>query len=199
MKILGISGSPNKEGNTAYAVNYALNIVKNEGLKTKYISLAGKKINPCIACWKCEETHECYQNDDMKEIIESMRWCKGMIIGSPVYFGLISGQLKVMMDRTILFRPSYSSEMEMWGKIGAGIACAASRSGGQEVTLQNIHTFLMQHGMEVINDGPSYSHSGGTIMKNAADDEWGLQTVRNLALNMINILKKEKKGGKYEC
>jgi multimeric flavodoxin WrbA len=190
MKILGISGSPNKDGNTAYAVNYALNIIKKEGFETKYISLAGKKINPCIACWKCEETQECCQDDDMKEIIDAMRWCNGIIIGSPVYFGLVAGQLKTMMDRTIVLRPSYNSKIEMWGKTGGGIACAASRSGGQEVTLQNIHTFLMQHGMKVVNDGPPFSHSGGTIMKEAKDDNWGLETVRNLAINIANILRR---------
>ena len=121
MKILGISGSPNKNGNTAYAVQYALDIIKTEGFETKYISLAGKKINPCIACWKCSDTHECCQNDDMKEIIDAMRWCDGIIMGSPVYFGLISGQLKTMMDRTIVFRPSYNSNMEMHGKTGGGL------------------------------------------------------------------------------
>lgn len=189
MKILGISGSPKKNGNTAHAVNYALEMVKKEGVETKYISLAGKKINPCTSCWRCEDSHECWQDDDMRDIITAMRWCHAVILGSPVYFGMVSGQLKTMMDRTIVLRPSYNGKMEMWGKTGGGIACAASRSGGQEITLQNIHTFLMQHGMKVVSDGPPYSHSGGTIMKEAKNDEWGLDTVRNLALNIVNHLK----------
>ena len=103
---------------------------------------------------------------------------------------MVTGLLKNMMDRTIIFRPSYKGEMEMWGKLGGGIACAASRSGGQEVTLQNIHTFIMQHGMKVINDGPAFSHSGGTIMKEAKDDEWGLETVHNLAINIVRNLER---------
>lgn len=193
MRVLGISGSPRRKGNTAYAVQYALDILTSESFETKYISLAGKKINHCLGCWSCEKTRICIHKDDMPAILEDLRWCDGLIIGSPVYFGLITGQLKTMMDRCIVFRPDYGMEMEMSGKIGAAIACATSRSGGQEIALQNIHTFLMQNNMFVINDGPDYSHSGGTIMKDADKDEWGLKTVKNLALNMATKLKQLKK------
>ena len=48
----------------------------------------------------------------------------------------------------------------------------------------------MQHGMKVVNDGPPFSHSGGTIMRDATNDQWGLETVRNLAMNIISQLKK---------
>lgn len=188
MKILGISGSPRVNGNTAFTVKYALKICEANKCKTRYISLADKEIAPCDGCWACEETHKCVNDDDMLEIIESMRWCDALIIGSPVYFGLISGQLKTMMDRTIVMRPTYDDSMEMQGKIGGGIACAAFRNGGQEITLQNIHTYMMQQGMRVVNDGPSYSHSGGTIVKDAEEDELGLKTVSNLANHIISAL-----------
>ncbi len=102
---------------------------------------------------------------------------------------MLSGQLKVMMDRTIVMRPNYGDELPMAGKIGGAIACAASRNGGQEITLQNIYTYMLQMNMLVISDGPNFSHSGGTIMREAKDDEWGLETVHNLSLNMIRMLK----------
>jgi hypothetical protein len=51
---------------------------------------------------------------------------------------------------------------------------------------------MMQHGMKVINDGPVYSHSGGTVMKEAKDDKWDMETVYNLAMNIINILQYQK-------
>ena len=189
MKVLGISGSPRVNGNTAYSIRYALDIIKKENIEVTYISLANKNIGHCISCWKCEKTYECTQDDDMQGILDAMRGCHGMIIGSPVYFGLISGQLKTMMDRTIVMRPNYGDELPMAGKIGGAIACGASRSGGQEITLQNIQTYMLQMNMLVINDGPDYSHTGGTIMKEAKDDEWGLETVRNLSLNMVRMLK----------
>ena len=188
MKILGISGSPRVNGNTAYSVKYALDYMQSIGGETRYLSLAKKTIGHCIGCWRCEKEYSCWQNDDMTEIIESMKWCDGMIIGSPVYFGMISGQLKTMMDRTIVMRPNYGDTLPLAGKIGGAVACAASRSGGQEITLQNIQAYMLQMNMLVANDGPRYSHFGGTIMKDAQKDDWGLETVHNLSKNIITLL-----------
>ena len=188
MNVLGISGSPRAKGNTVYAVQYALDVINREGINTNFISLANKKINPCIGCWKCEKEYKCWQDDYMSDIIEQMKWCNGLIIGSPVYFGLLTGQLKTMMDRSIVMRPNYGDDLLMEGKLGGAIACGASRSGGQELTIQNIHTYMLQMNMLIISDGPNYSHSGGTIMREAKDDSWGLETVHNMAQNMIKML-----------
>ncbi len=190
MNILGISGSPRAKGNTAYAVRFALEILKKKGFKTKYISLAGRKIKPCTACFKCAETYACFQKDDMKEIISAMKQCDGLIIGSPVYLGMVSGQLKTMMDRCVQMRPNYGRAPVMSGKIGAAIACGNSRNGGQEITLQNIQTFFLQMNMQVIGDGPDYSHSGAAIVQEAKKDSWGLKTVKNLAQNLAATLTK---------
>jgi multimeric flavodoxin WrbA len=192
MNILGISGSPNIGGNTAYAVQYALEICKQEGLAVQYIALAGKTINPCIGCWKCSEDRKCIHNDDMDKIYETLRWCNCLILGSPVYMGMVSGQMKVMMDRCVLFRPSYELPLQLSGKMGCGIACGGFRNGGQETTLQNIQTFLLQQNMIVINDGFPFSHAGGTIVGDAKEDSLGLQTIKNLMHNLIKMaLKRE--------
>ncbi|MFN2299016.1 MAG: flavodoxin family protein [Anaerolineales bacterium] len=190
MKILGISGSPRKNGNTAFAVRRALEFLEGEGAETRFIPLAGKDIHPCTGCWSCQKNRRCVFDDDMAAILEAMRWCDGLILGSPVYFGMVSGSMKTMMDRTVPFRPHYDREMEMSGKVGAGIACAGFRNGGQETTLQNIHTYLLQQNMRVINDGSGFSHAGGTIAGEAPDDELGLRTVENLARNMALMLRK---------
>ncbi len=180
MNVLGISGSPHKNSNTAFALKYALGILKKQNIQTKYITLAAKKIHPCRGCWKCAQGRRCVDPDDMDEIIQAMRWCNGLVLASPVYFGLVSGQLKVMMDRCVVLRPGYDLPLEMLGKTGCGIACAGFRHGGQELTLQNIQTFLLQQGMQVINDGPPYSHSGGTIVGTAQEDILGLKTIENM-------------------
>jgi multimeric flavodoxin WrbA len=188
MKILGISGSPNEKGNTAYAVQYALDILQKNSFDTNYLTLAGKEIHPCVGCWKCTKDGKCQFDDYMTEIIDAMKWCDGLIIGSPVYFGLVCGQIKVMMDRSVSVR-SYKSAFEMKGKVGAGIACGAFRNGGQELTLQCIHTFLLQQNMMVVSDGFPYSHSGATIVGNTQDDSLGLKTIENLAKNMEVMLR----------
>jgi multimeric flavodoxin WrbA len=188
MKILGISGSPRKNGNTEFAVRHALEILRGEGAETEFLSLAGKDIHPCTGCWACEKARECVFKDDMAEILDAMRRCDGLILGSPVYFGMISGTLKNMMDRSVPLRPQYEEEKELSGKVGGGIACAGFRNGGQETTLQNIHTFLLQHNMRVVSDGEGFSHAGGTVMGEAKDDALGLRTVENLARNILRML-----------
>ncbi|MDA3845019.1 MAG: flavodoxin family protein [Vallitaleaceae bacterium] len=188
MRILGISGSPSGNGNTAYSVKYALGVVRDLGQEATYISLSDKKIGPCIGCFRCSGTGICWQADDMEGILESMRTCDGILIGSPVYMGMVSGQLKMMMDRSVALRAEDNSVYPLAGIIGGAIACGNSRNGGQETTIQNIQTFMMQQNMLVIGDGPMFGHSGGTIMGSAKSDEWGLTTVRNLATNMVSMI-----------
>jgi multimeric flavodoxin WrbA len=189
MKILGISGSPNENGNTSFAVRHALEILAQEGAKCTFLPLAGKDIHPCTGCWACQAKRKCPFDDDMAEILDALRACDGLILGSPVYFGMVSGTLKNMMDRSVPLRPSYEQEMELTGKLGAGIACGGFRNGGQETTLQNIHTFLLQQNMRVVSDGRGFSHAGGTVMGEAKSDTLGLRTVENLARNMYRMLK----------
>ncbi len=189
MRVLGISGSPNTNGNTAAAIKYAL--TKASNCDAKYITLSGKKISPCIGCFKCADKHKCIFDDDMTEIYEAIRWCDALIIGSPVYMGMVSGQMKIMMDRCVLFRPSYQQKLELSGKFGCGIACGGFRNGGQETTLQNIHTFLLQQDLLVINDGFSFSHAGGTIVGTTNDDKVGLETIDHLINNLIEKAKRK--------
>ncbi len=190
MKILGLSGNQRENGNTSFAVKYAMQTAKKEGAEVKYLSVANRQINPCIGCWNCSETGKCIFNDDMNEIEDAFRWCNGLIIGSPVYLGLVSSQLKIVMERCVL-RPGYNLSYTMSGKVGGGIACGYFRNGGQELTLQNISTFLVQLNIMAVNDGPGYSHSGAAIVGEAKDDNLGLETIKNLTVNIVKLLKEK--------
>ncbi|HEY9076498.1 MAG TPA: flavodoxin family protein [Anaerolineaceae bacterium] len=186
MRILGINGSPHAEGNTAYALRYALNLFTQAGEETEYISLAGKQIHACEGSFACR-SGTCVYDDDMTAILEAMRRCDGLLLASPVYMGMVTGQLKTLMDRSVLLRVS---GWQMSGKIGAGIACGGFRNGGQELTLQCMHTYFLQQDMAAIADGPRFSHSGATIVGRAAEDTLGLETIRNLVEKFIHILRK---------
>jgi len=178
MKVLGICSSPHHTGNTAYALHRALAAVAERGIETTYVCLAGKDLTPCDGCFSCR-TGPCIHQDDMTPIYQLIRDCAGLILASPVYMGLVSGQMKVFMDRTVVFRTR--GNFELSGKVGAGIACGGFRNGGQELTLQCMHTFFLQQDMLAIADGPPFSHSGAAIVGRARDDEVGLTTVDNLA------------------
>jgi multimeric flavodoxin WrbA len=187
VKVVGICGSPRPNGNTAQALSRALDLLQAYDIQTEAIILSGKTLTPCDGCLQCH-LGKCRWDDDMVRIYESMRQADGIILASPVYFGQVTGQLKTLMDRTVLFRTA--NRFELSGKVGAGITCGAFRNGGQELALQCMHTYFLQQDMQVIADGPTFSHSGGTIVGHASQDELGMRTIENLARRMAQALNK---------
>jgi len=99
MFVVAILGSPREEGNTAILVN---EVLKHINGKKKFISLAGLNINPCDSCDRCwKENRECVIDDDIRWIIREMQKADVIILGSPCYWGMVSAQLKMLIDRTV--------------------------------------------------------------------------------------------------
>ena len=187
LKILGIVGSPRIEGNTRILVEEALKAAaESYDAKTELILLAGKKIEPCTACGKCYGTGECEINDDANSIVKKFLEYDGIILGSPVYMGTVTAQLKALMDRTTVFKTVKGSKLK--NKVGGGIAVGLGRSGGQETTLRTIHDFFLTHDMIVVGDGTKY---GGTAVAFAAGevrgDELGLKLSRKLGRRVAEV------------
>ncbi len=147
VKILGIVGSPRHHSNTEVMVREALNGAEETGnVETQLLLLAGKKINPCISCFKCVERKDfcIFQfKDDMHEVYEKYLSADGLIIGSPVYHLSISGILKNAIDRLgqgIISKYSESS-IPWFCKVGGVLTQGMSKFGGQEYAMQ----FLVNH------------------------------------------------------
>jgi multimeric flavodoxin WrbA len=100
--------------------------------------------------------------------------------------------MKIMMDRTVLFRTA--RQFALSGKVGAGIACGGFRNGGQELTLQGMHTYFLQQDMYAIADGPRFSHCGAAVTGRAETDQVGLQTVENVARRLAQAVKQLRGG-----
>ena len=133
-------------------------------------------------------------DDDMTPLYAWLRQCRCLLLASPVYMGMPTGQMKVMMDRSVALRVGGGRGFEMSDKIGAGIACGGFRNGGQELTLQCMHTFFLEQDMFVIADGPRFSHSGATIVGKTEDDELGKETIRNLVARIARVLRPSSDG-----
>lgn len=153
------------------------------------MSLANKKILPCIGCFECRKGI-CIYDDDMPVILEKLRKADVIILGSPVYMGLISGQMKIFMDRTVLFRVGrdpIGQKFELSGKIGAGMTCGGFRNGGQELTLQCLDTFFLQQNMIMVADEPPFVHSGCAIVGDFPKDDLGRRTIENIVQNVMDL------------
>jgi len=124
MKILAISFSPRKNGNTVALLSEALKGARESGAETELYSVAGKDLQPCDGCWACtREGGKCHIEDDMAELQEKMLAADGVIFGTPVYFYGMTAQAKTFMDRTIaLGRPGRS----LANKVGGIMAVCGS-------------------------------------------------------------------------
>jgi len=100
MKVLAINGSPRKDGNTAALINHVLAAVAKEGIETECVSLAGKKLHGCIACYKCAENKggRCAIKDDVNGLLEKMLEADAIVLGSPTYFANMSSEMKALID-----------------------------------------------------------------------------------------------------
>jgi len=181
-KVIGISGSPNRNGSNERAIKYALRVIKEKGFDTEKIFLSGLDIRPCVACKRCKKAKKCIIDDDFNQIIPLLTSADGIIISSPVYMGSISGQLKCLLDRTIFLR---RKGFMLKNKIGGAIAIGGSRNGGQEFTIQNIHTWMHIHGIIVVGDD---NHFGGIVMAPFEKDEIGIKTVEATAEKLCQVI-----------
>lgn len=109
-KILVLSASPRRGGNSDYLCDEFIRGAKEAGHNTEKIFFHDKKINYCLGCGACYNSHKCVQKDDMAEVLDKMLDADVLVFGTPVYFYTMDAQLKTLIDRTV---PRYT---ELKGK-----------------------------------------------------------------------------------
>ncbi|HOU23328.1 MAG TPA: flavodoxin family protein [Anaerolineae bacterium] len=98
-KVLGIVGSPRRNGNTAILVETVLEAARARGASTEKVFLADLDIAPCDACRACVESGECVHRDAMDELFPQMFASDVWVLGTPVYWWGASAQFKAFLDR----------------------------------------------------------------------------------------------------
>ena len=101
-KVLILSGSPRKSGNSDLLCDEFMRGALESGNEAEKIRVAGKHIAPCSGCYYCSAHNgECVHKDDMAEILQKIIDADVIVLSSPVYFYSISAQLKALIDRTV--------------------------------------------------------------------------------------------------
>lgn len=98
-RVVGILGSPRKGGNADILLDRSLDGSRSAGAATEKIVLNGLNFKPCQECGGCEKTGICVIRDDMRLVYETAANADGIAVASPVFFGTVSAQLKMMVDR----------------------------------------------------------------------------------------------------
>ena len=105
-KILILNGSPRKNGKTASLIKALVDGAESVSNEVKELYLQGMNIGGCLACEGCQRNGgTCVQKDDMQTVNEAFLWADVVVFASPQYWGTITGQLKIVIDRlyAILF------------------------------------------------------------------------------------------------
>ena len=99
MWVVGLVGSPRKGMNTDTLVSQALSGARAQGAEVQKIYLSDLSIRPCQGCRKRPPGGYCVFRDGMEEIYRVLEGADALVIGTPAYYGTVSAQLKLMIDR----------------------------------------------------------------------------------------------------
>ncbi|MGQ9615489.1 MAG: flavodoxin family protein [Spirochaetota bacterium] len=185
-KVLAICGSPRLNGNTQTLLETACSILNSRGIKTELILLANHNIKPCIGCARCKELKDktcAIKDDDFHLILQKMLEADGIIVGSPVYFGSATSQ-----TTSLLHRAGYVSRNNghiFKGKIGAPVV--VGRRAGHNFTYAQLLFFFIVNNM-IVPGSTYWNIAFGRQKGDVNGDEEGMETIRNFAVNMANLL-----------
>ncbi len=190
MKVVAFNGSARRNGNTALLLRRVLGVLEKEGFETKLVQLSGKHLRGCNACRTCYKTKNkrCVIEDDpVNSYIKMMLDSDGIILGSPVYFSMMTPEMKALIDRAGYVAGANSDMLRR--KVGAAVV-AVRRAGGMPTFDAINHFFLIS---QMIIPGSSYWNIGMADKKgDVENDEEGMKTMDDLGKNMAWLMKKLK-------
>jgi multimeric flavodoxin WrbA len=148
VRALCIIGSPRQDGSTAFIVGKMIEGMMERGVKVKRYHPGSLDINYCKGCHACEETRRCVQRDDMDMVVRDLFESDIVVMASPSYWGDVTGQLKVFIDRCMPLCNAKTGETEVPpGKIGVAVAVRAGQS-----KMENQHTADLEGKVEKIRE-----------------------------------------------
>lgn len=109
IKVLTVSGSPAVGSSTdlllAEIAGEIERAIGSNQVRIDRIKLNDLKYIPCQACGKAPSDSWCFFEDDLSPVFELIAGCDCLLVGTPIYFDSVSGQLKLFIDRCNCFRP----------------------------------------------------------------------------------------------
>ena len=112
--------------------------------------------------------------------------CVGLVVASPVYFGLPSGRCVSMFSRFSLLKREGAFKNKVFGAVASGSA----RNGGVELILQSLIHSVLTLQMIVAVDAVPTSHWGATLWNqnnSIEQDEFGKNTAKNLGIRIAEL------------
>jgi len=190
MKVVGLSGTPRKGGNTECLVDECLREFALHGWTVTKFYLSEKTVRPCTGCEICVESGVCaITDDDTAALFDELAGCDAVIIGSPVYYRNVTAQLKAVFDRTF----SHKGRHVLVGKPGGAIAVGRGEGAGQAVTLMVIYNYLLSCGGLPVPGEMNGLSARADMPGDILSQERRLSQARILARNVMEYAEKLRK------
>ena len=115
MKVIAINGSPRKNNNTAILLKNALEGAAKEGAETEIVNLYDLNYKGCKSCFACKlkdgkSYGNCIIKDDLTEIYEKIYEADALLLGSPIYFECVTGEMRSFLERLIFPKFTYKKD-----------------------------------------------------------------------------------------
>lgn len=183
MKVLLLNGSPHKSGCTFTALSEIAAQLEKNGIESEFFNIGADPVGGCRACRACMKIRgSCAFGDDdgVNECINKITDSDGVIIGSPVYFANINGNLGSFLDRVFYAKKDFS------GKPAAAVV--SCRRGGAGSAFDRLNKYFTISSMPVVSS-QYWNAVHGNTPEEVKQDLEGLQIMRTLANNMAWLLK----------
>lgn len=183
MKVLLFNGSPERANGCTYlALAEIAKTLEADGIETEILSIGSQPVWDCIGCNYCQGTGRCvFEEDVVNGWLEKAAEADGYVFGSPVYFAHPSGHLLSVMDRMFM----------AGGEIFAHKPAAAvvtARRAGTTASLDAIQKHFTDAEMPIVSS-TYWNMVFGPAPELVERDQEGLQIMRNLAKNMVWMLR----------
>jgi multimeric flavodoxin WrbA len=121
MKVIAINGSPRKNWNTYILLEKSLEGAKAAGAETELINLYDIQYKGCTSCFACKlkgvTVKKCAMKDELEIILQKISECDVLILGSPIYYASVTGEMKSFMERLIFpYSRSYEQKPSSFGR-----------------------------------------------------------------------------------
>jgi len=188
MKAVLINGSARSGGNTEALLKKCKAILEAEGIEGEIIRLSENPIQPCNACTMCFKNKDgkcVVTGDSFQKVFDKMVEADIIVLGSPVYFGSATADMKALMDKSGYVARANGNLFAR--KLGGPVVVA--RRAGQNFTYAQLIFWFMIAGMVV--PGSSYWNVGfGLTPGEVEEDAEAVDTVNNFAKNLAWLAKK---------
>lgn len=113
MNIIAINGSPRKKWNTATLLEKALEGAASRGAETELIHLYDLDFKGCTSCFACKlkggkSYGKCAMKDGLSPVLEKLAHADAFLLGSPIYFGTVTGEMRSFMERLLFQYLTYT-------------------------------------------------------------------------------------------